>query len=341
MPRPHSAVPCLLAALLALAWIPQRVGAADAKPKPSTFTDAKDAGPDFAVQGEYVATIPINESATNVGIHVIARGEGKFHAVFYIGGLPGAGWDKTTKYESDGETIDGVTVFKHELGSAKIVDGVLKLMALGEVPVGEARKTERSSPTLGQKPPEGAVVLFDGKSAEQFDGGRVSDDGLLMEGANSKQKVGDCTLHLEFRLPFMPSASGQARGNSGCYLQGRYEVQILDSFGLAGKNNECGGIYEISDPAVNMCLPPLAWQTYDIDFTAARYDSAGQKVKNASITVRHNGEVVQRNVELPRTTRAAPVKEGPEPGILHLQNHGNPVRFRNIWLRPLGEYDKP
>ncbi len=139
-------------------------------------------------------------------------------------------------------------------------------------------------------------------------------------------------MHLEFKLPYMPAARGQARGNSGCYLQGRYEVQILDSFGLEGKNNECGGIYEIKDPDVNMCLPPLAWQTYDIDYTAARYDASGGKTANARITVSHNGVVIHDNVELPRATRAAPVKEGPEPGPIYLQDHGNPVRFRNIWV---------
>ncbi|MDZ4684595.1 MAG: DUF1080 domain-containing protein, partial [Planctomycetaceae bacterium] len=131
---------------------------------------------------------------------------------------------------------------------------------------------------------------------------------------------------------FMPTPSGQQRPNSGGYLQGRYEVQILDSFGLEGKNNEAGGIYEISDPKLNMCLPPLAWQTFDIDFTAAKYDADGKKTADARITVRHNGVVVQKDVALPRGTRAAPVKEGPEPGPLYLQDHGNPIRFRNIWV---------
>ena len=162
----------------------------------------------------------------------------------------------------------------------------------------------------------------------------MSDDKLLMEGATSKELFGSFKLHLEFRLPFKPHARGQARGNSGLYMQGRYETQILDSFGLEGKNNECGGVYSISDPSVNMCLPPLVWQTYDVDFTAAKYDDSGKKTENARMTVLLNGVKVHDNLELPRGTTAHPVKESPEPGPVYLQNHGNPVRFRNIWVLP-------
>ena len=147
----------------------------------------------------------------------------------------------------------------------------------------------------------------------------------------------DFKLHLEFRLPFKPFDRGQGRGNSGLYMKGRYETQILDSFGLEGKNNECGGVYSISAPSVNMCLPPLVWQTYDIDFTEARYDDAGKKVENARMTVLLNGVKVHENLELPRGTTAHPVKEGPEPGPIYLQSHGNPVRFRNIWVLPSKE----
>jgi hypothetical protein len=153
-----------------------------------------------------------------------------------------------------------------------------------------------------------------------------------MQGINSKSTFRDFTIHVEFRIPFEPTKRGQGRGNSGLYLQGRYEVQMLDSFGLEGRNNECGGIYGIKDPDVNMALPPLAWQTYDIDYTAAKFDAASKKIANARITVKHNGVVIHQDVELPKGTTAAPVKEGPEPGPIHLQDHGNPVRYRNIWV---------
>jgi hypothetical protein len=154
-----------------------------------------------------------------------------------------------------------------------------------------------------------------------------------MAGCTSQQKFGSCKVHIEFRLPYMPEDRDQARGNSGIYLQGRYEVQMLDSFGLEGKNNECGGLYELKAPDVNMCLPPLNWQTYDIDYTTAKYD--GEKVISPPrITVEHNGVTIHKDVELPadRGTRAAPVAPGPEPGPLYLQDHGNPARYRNIWL---------
>ena len=108
-------------------------------------------------------------------------------------------------------------------------------------------------------------------------------------------------------------------------------MQILDSFGLEGKNNECGGIYMIAEPKVNMCFPPLVWQTYDIDYTPAQFEG-GKKVKNARITVRHNGVLIHDNVELTHATTAAPLGEGPEPGPVYLQDHGTPVRYRNVWV---------
>jgi hypothetical protein len=199
----------------------------------------------------------------------------------------------------------------------------------------ELRRVRRSSPTLGMPPPDGAQVLFAaGGEPNRFKQGRISPDGLLMEGATSLDEFGDCAIHLEFRLPFMPDARGQARGNSGVYLQSRYEVQILDSFGLEGLDNECGGIYKIARPRQNMCLPPLVWQTYDIDFTAPRFDKDGMKTANARITVRHNGELIHDDLELPSPTGGARIKEEGPTGPFFLQNHGNPVRFQNIWVLP-------
>jgi hypothetical protein len=209
----------------------------------------------------------------------------------------------------------------------------------------------RLSPTFNAKAPEGAVVLFDGRNLDAFTASDpavkpetgetpcpwlLSKNGALEVrggGIVSKRKFMDHKLHVEFRIPFMPEARAQDRGNSGVYLQGRYEVQILDSYGLWGRDNECGGIYKVAAPRVNMCAPPLQWQTYDITFRAARFDADGKKTEDARITVLHNGVMIHENVSVPGPTTAAVVEtETAEPGPLHLQDHGTPVQFRNIWV---------
>ena len=148
----------------------------------------------------------------------------------------------------------------------------------------------------------------------------------------SKKKFTDFRLHLEFRTPFMPEARGQKRGNSGMYLQGRYEVQILDSYALEGVDNECGGIYQISSPKVNMCAPPMQWQTYDVIFYAPRFDSKGEKVSNARLTLDHNGVTIYNNLELPNPTGGGLDILADQPGGLMLQEHDDAVQFRNIWV---------
>jgi hypothetical protein len=220
-----------------------------------------------------------------------------------------------------------------------------------------ARRAARTSPTLGAPPPAGAVILFDGSSADAFDGGKVTEDGLLMEGTRTRRSFRDFTLHLEFRLPYKPTVfpGSQDRGNSGLYIFDRYEVQLLDSFGLhystindwetrfardwhrrppSNRNQWGGAIYLTRPPDVAMNLPPLTWQTYDIDFTAPRFDASGQKTENAVITVRHNGVVVHDAVQLPLGTGAGSRRPEVADGPLVLQEHANPVRFRNIWLIP-------
>ena len=285
--------------------------------------------PDFLVQGEYSGEVTKPDGKKPLGVQVLARDNGKFHAVGYYGGLPGAGWDKSEPRQCDGQTTDGTTTFQDGAYTSKIHAGEMVITADGGALVGKLQKVSRRSPTLEAKPPAGAVVLFDGHGSDQFDPGQTSADGLLMPGATSKRKFRSGTLHLEFRLPFAPLEP--SRGNSGCYLQSRYEVQILDSFGLAPHNHECGGIPSVKEPDLSMCYPPLAWQTYDVVFTAAQYEN-GKKVKNARMTLRHNGTVVHDDVEVPHATTSSPLPEGSDAGPLNLQEHGGEVRFRNIWF---------
>ena len=177
-------------------------------------------------------------------------------------------------------------------------------------------------------------MLFDGSSADGWQNGKLDDRKLLRCGTKSKDMIQSGTLHIEFFLPFKPLGRGQDRGNSGVYLQDRYEVQVLDSFGLKGENNECGGIYSKHRPAVNMCLPALTWQTYDIEFTEAQFDAAGMKTKDATLTVKHNGVLIHDKAPVNSATTAAGLKEGPTPGPIQLQDHGNPIFYRNIWWLP-------
>lgn len=165
------------------------------------------------------------------------------------------------------------------------------------------------------------------------DGSMEVTDGSIQ----TKQTFTNYRLHAEFRTPFVPGGEGQDRGNSGVFNQNRYEVQILDSYGLSGENNECGGIYKTAVPLVNMCAPPLQWQSFDIEFHAARYDENWNKVKDAEITVVHNGVVVQDKTPVPDKTTGSQVTDMSEPGQISLQDHSHPVRFRNIWLVELPE----
>ena len=252
--------------------------------------------------------------------------------MLHPGGLPGAGWDKSAKTEVEGALDGAKAVFKSAEGkvSGTVAGGLLT----GADAAGKAFKlikVFRQSPSLLAKPPAGAQVLFDGSSADAWQNGKLDDRKLLRCGTKSKELIKSGTLHIEFFLPFKPLGRGQDRGNSGVYLQDRYEVQVLDSFGLKGENNECGGIYTKHRPAVNMCLPALTWQTYDITFTEAQFDAAGVKTKDATLTVKHNGVLIHDKALVNSATTAAGLKEGATPGPIQLQDHGNPIFYRNIW----------
>jgi len=307
------------------------VGAADEK-KSSTVVDPKDAGPDVAIQGEYAGE-DTNESGAKLGAQVVALGKNEFDVRLLKGGLPGAGWDGTTQMRGKGKWENGNTTITGKDFSGTIAGGKLTLKKNGKGEITLTR-TERKSPTLGKKAPEGAVVLFDGTSVDGWNNGKfveLSDGKYLNVGVKTKQAFQNFTFHMEFRLPYMPTARGQGRGNSGLYLQDRYEVQVLDSFGLKGENNECGGVYQQFSPSVNMCLPPLVWQTYDIDFTAAKFDENGKKTAPAKATVYHNGVKIHENIEFKGPTGGGQ-PETNKPGVFQLQNHGDPLVFRNIWV---------
>lgn len=302
------------------------------------YTNHKDAHehPGFDVQGEYVGTLDTQQ--IKLAVQVVALGDGKYSVRPYVGGLPGDGWDGEHRTVLDGVSRDdGSVLIQGENGEGVLKDDLITISANG-AEVGKLERVRRKSSTLKMAPPAGAIVLFDGTSTDEWNNAELDGKALAFKdgssGASSKQKFGNHRLHIEFRTPFMPEARGQGRGNSGLYLQSRYEVQMLDSFGLKGEDHECGGIYSIAAPKVNMCFPPLVWQTYDVEFTAAKYDESGNVTKNPRITVRHNDVLIHDDVELPKSTTAAPMSPGPEDGPVFLQNHGNPVRYRNIWLVP-------
>lgn len=315
------------------------LSASAADPSKTAVLDREAAGVDYKLQGEYAGSTQEGDSTRKFGVQVIALGNGEFQAVGFPGGLPGAGWNGEERKLSKGKLADdGTVTFEGNQGPGRLTgNGTLEVLTPDGKVIGTAEKVERKSPTLGMDPPEGAKVLFSVDKAEEslahWNNGQLHDGKYLKAtSVSSKEKFGDHTLHMEFLLPFMPTARGQGRANSGLYIQHRYECQILDSFGLEGKNNECGGFYQIAAPKVNMCLPPLQWQTYDVDFTAARYDGS-EKTENARVTVKHNGVVIHDNLELPKAT-AGGRGEGPEGGPIFLQDHSNPVIFRNIWVVP-------
>ena len=322
---------CLL--LLALATT-LACSAAGAHREVADLEEAK-ADPDFAVQGEYVGQGVLPDGTEGkLGAQVIARGKGNFEIYLLAGGLPGEGWkkdDPRLRFEAQREG-DSVVIKAGEV-TGTIADGKMTLTAEKKQHKAQLKRVDRKSPTLAAKPPEGALVLFDGSGVDYFPGATLTEEKTLQSGTVSKPEFNSYQLHLEFRLTWMPEARGQGRSNSGVYFHDCYEVQVLDSFGLEGRDNECGGLYKIKDPDVNMCLSPMVWQTYDADFTAPKYDGEGNKVSNARITLRHNGVVIHDDLELPHHTPGSQ-DEGPGPRGIKLQGHGCHVQYRNIWLKP-------
>lgn len=287
-----------------------------AKPEATpTWTDpvlAEKEHASFKYLGEY-----INKDRA---IQVSPEGN-KFYVANYLGGLPGAGWDGKS---ADYQRLDEVQLKQLLKNFSKVDRGV--------------KKGAYSAPA-------NATVIFDGKKSKALGNAKVV-DGLLMAGALINEQLKDFQLHVEFRTPYKPErAIGDPdRGNSGLYLLKRYEVQVMDCFALPYDETEwkkqgivkspagCNGaIYRMNAPKVNMSLPALTWQSFDIDFTAARFEGA-KKVKNARISVVHNGVKIHDDVEVKKGTG----NQGKNPelpqGPIYIQNHHNPVQYRNIWI---------
>jgi len=298
--------------------------------------------------GVFAGALTSGNARAEVAAHVLGRAHGNYQ----INLLPAldqrvAPIASLTGRIADGEELDDHVVAANAQGEATICGGVLNGTLKGDKAGSfELKQIERTSPTLSAKPPAGAVVLLgpDSQDLNTFGHGRDAATpckwkllpGGVMQVTRSgsvvsKNRFKDHKLHVEFRSPYEPHHLGQARGNSGVYVQGRYEVQVLDSFGLEGKDNECGGIYKTGQPLVNMCYPPGTWQTYDIDFTAARFEG-GQKTADARITVRHNDVVIHDDLKIPKPTGGSLDGNEDQPGPLMLQDHGNPVEYRNIWV---------
>jgi hypothetical protein len=286
------------------------------------YLDAANAGPDFLIQGEYAGEIP---DQGKFGAQVTAKEDGLFSVVFLPGGLPGAGLAPKAKTVSATATTALAKTTITGTWSGRIEAGKL----MGKTASGQPftlTRVVRTSPTLGAKPPAGAVVLFDGSGIANFPKAKMSDDKLLKVPATSKQLFKNFHLHVEFLIPYR----GPSGGNSGVYLQNCYEIQVFDSFGGQRSPSGCGGIYVFRAPDVNASLPPLSWQTFDVDFTAARFDAAGAMLKKPVATVRHNGIMIHDNITLPgKGNGGRPTVQG---GPLFLQAHGSPVRYRNIWV---------
>ena len=291
------------------------------------------AASDFKLVGEYVGEVSLGgENGKPLGVQIRVIGDGEFQARAYHGGLPG----------QDGFTEEDMMVLVgRRSGETLVLSGGPWAMfagpkqckiinAEGET-LGELPRADRTSPTLGSQAPEGAMVLFDGTGTEAFSTGEMTPNGLLRQGADINFMLSDFDLHVEFRIPHMPKYTEQSRGNSGLYLQSRYECQVLDSFGAPRVFNGLGALYRHRAADVNMAFPPLAWQTYDVHFTSARYAANGEKLRNAEVTSWVNGVKVQDNQSLPGPTGHGK-DESPTLLPTKLQSHKDPIRYRNVWV---------
>jgi 3-keto-disaccharide hydrolase len=292
------------------------------------------APPEAEVQGLYEGAL----KDVKFEARVIAMGKDAFK--IYVRQDLGGG--KVGKVELDGKVEGDAVTFKNKGGDVEwtgaYASGAIKGTAGGTA--FEMKRVQRKSPTMGKQPPAGAIVILDGKNWDQISPTRTAEEWKAGEDGSiqitkgdvrSKQQFeGSFDYHVEFMCPLMPPARGQGRGNSGCFLPNGDEVQVLDSFGMdTYKGGGCGGLYNYKDPdAFDVfslaSLPPLEWQTYDMEYRVEKVD--GKLTGKPKVTVYHNGIKIHDAAEL---------KNPAKKGDVHWQDHGNPVKYRNIWVLPV------
>lgn len=278
---------------------------------------------------------------------VVAKGNRTYNVILTAQPIEGdAGWplyvDVPAVLHGAELRIDGVSGDKGWQGMLK--DGVMVVNKTSYGGRFELKKVDRHSPTEGLTPPKDAIVLLaygEGVTPDLSEWKnatwKINEDGSMQKGAGAtltKRTFRDVKFHMEFRMPYEPSLSGQLRGNSGLFFCNFYELQVLDSFGVIPGAGDCGSIYNIAAPKAVAAYPPLSWQTYDIEFRAPRIAGDGSLEEPARITVKHNGVKIHDGQEIPYST-SDPKKGNVAEGPIQLQDHGNIVRYRNIWVVPL------
>ena len=294
---------------------------------------------DEIIQGLYEGAAKGPKGTAKIEARLVACGKGTFK--LFVRELKGA--TSAAMAELDGQAEGDAVLFQGKAGDAEWkvawAGGALK-GTCGQGGTLALKRAARTSPTMGAKPPAGAVVLLDGKNFDEVtqkgaDWQAVEGGGIQVPkgGMNSKRQFpGSLNIHVEFKIPFMPNDRDQGRGNSGVYLPNGDEIQVLDSFGMTTyTGGGCGGLYKYKDPDTFdkfslAALPPLQWQTYDIEYRVEMKD--GKPTGKPRVTVLHNGIKIHDN---------APLEKDARPGGMHFQDHGNAVHYRNIWVVPLGD----